>query len=246
MLFCLVHGAWHDEACWQPLVAELEHRGHECVVPVLPLDDDAACFDDYAEVVVECLRDRDPPVLVGHSMSSAVIPLVAHKRPVRLLTYLCPAMVGVPPLPGEPPRRRAGYESPPVDTGGRSRWPRERAITQLYRRVQPELAERLAARLRPQPQAVFKQPYPLGSPPDVPSDFIYAREDELFDDRWSRWIARNLLGVEPIELPGGHFPMLEHPAALADVLETASGDQRNRTKRAADTRSCARPARPPN
>ena len=227
MLFCLVHGAWHDEACWQPLVAELGRRGHECVVPVLPLDDDRAGFDDYAEVVIGCLRDREPPVLVGHSMSSAVIPLAAVKRPVRLLIYLCPAMGGCSPPPGEPPWRRAGYDSPPVDAMGRSWWPRDRAIAQLYKRVEPQLAERLADRLRPQPQPVFDGPYPLARPPDVPSALIYAREDELFDDRWSRWIAHHVLGVEPIELPGGHFPMLEHPTLLADVLETVS-DERGR------------------
>jgi hypothetical protein len=53
MLFCLVHGAWHDEACWRPLIAELGHRGHKRVVPVLTLDDNRASFDDYAEVVAE-------------------------------------------------------------------------------------------------------------------------------------------------------------------------------------------------
>jgi pimeloyl-ACP methyl ester carboxylesterase len=143
---------------------------------------------------------------------------------VRLLVYLRPAMGGLPPPPGEPPWRRAGYDSPPVDATGRSWWPRERAIAQLYTRVEPEHAERLADRLRPQPQSVFDQPYPRAAPPDPPSALIYAREDELFDDRWSRWIARNLLGVEPIELPGGHFPMLEHPARLADALETVSGE----------------------
>jgi pimeloyl-ACP methyl ester carboxylesterase len=218
-LFCLVHGAWHDGVCWQPLVAELGHRSHECVVPVLPLDDDRASFDDYANVVVECLRDREPPVLVGHSMSSAVIPLVAVKRPVRLLVYLCPAMGGFAPLPGEPPRRRADYDPPPLDASGHSWWPRERAIAQLYGRVERGLAEPLAERLRPQPQSLFDDPYPLLRPHDVLSAFIYARDDELFDHRWSCWIAHNLLGVDPIELPGGHFPMLEHPATLADLLE---------------------------
>jgi pimeloyl-ACP methyl ester carboxylesterase len=97
---------------------------------------------------------------------------------------------------------------------------------QLYKRVAPEHAERLADRLRPQPPAVFDQPYPLARPPDVPTAFIDAREDELFDDRWSRWISHELLGAEPIELPGGHFPMLEHPAVLADVLETVSSEPR--------------------
>jgi pimeloyl-ACP methyl ester carboxylesterase len=31
-------------------------------------------------------------------------------------------------------------------------------------------------------------------------------------------MARELLGIEPIELPGGHFPMLEDPEALAELL----------------------------
>jgi pimeloyl-ACP methyl ester carboxylesterase len=31
-------------------------------------------------------------------------------------------------------------------------------------------------------------------------------------------MARELLGIEPIELPGGHFPMLEDPEGLAELL----------------------------
>jgi pimeloyl-ACP methyl ester carboxylesterase len=220
--FCLVHGAWHDDACWELLVAQLECRGHECVTPVLPLEDAAASYEDYAAVVVECLRGREAPVLVGHSMSSAVTPLVAVKRRVRLLIYLCPAMGGFPPPPDEPPYQRVGYERPPVDADDRSWWPHDRAVSELYGRLDTHIAERLAARLRPQPQAVFSMPYPLTRPPDPPSAFLYARKDELFDDDWSRWIARRLLGVDAIELPGGHFPMLEHPATLADLLEQVS------------------------
>ncbi len=220
--FCLVHGAWHDDLCWELLVAELERRGHACVTPVLPLEDAAASFEDYAAVVIECLKGRDAPVLVGHSMSSAVIPLVAIRRAVSLTVYLCPAMGGFPPPPAEPPYQRPGYERPPVDAEGRSWWPSDRAVSQLYGRLDTRLAERLAPRLRPQPQAVFRAPYPLERPPEVPSAFLYAHDDELFDPEWSTWIARQQLGVEAIELPGGHFPMLEHPAVLADILERIS------------------------
>lgn len=220
--FCLVHGAWHDDACWEVLVTELERRGHECVTPVLPLEDAGASYEDYAAVVVEALEGREAPVLVGHSMSSAVTPLVAGKRRVRMLIYLCPAMGGFPAPPDEPPYQRAGYKRAPVDADDRSWWPHDRAVNELYGRLDREIAERLAARLRPQPQAVFSMPYPLERPPELPSAFLYAREDEIFDDDWSRWIARRLLGVDAIELPGGHFPMLEHPATLADILERVS------------------------
>jgi pimeloyl-ACP methyl ester carboxylesterase len=32
-------------------------------------------------------------------------------------------------------------------------------------------------------------------------------------------MAREQLRVEPIELPGGHFPMVEDPERLAEVLD---------------------------
>jgi hypothetical protein len=37
---------------------------------------------------------------------------------------------------------------------------------------------------------------------------IYAADEEFFEPEWERFIARELLGAEPIEIPGGHFPML--------------------------------------
>ena len=173
--FCLVHGAWHDAACWQPLADELARRGHQCMTPVLPLEHADATFEDYAQVVVDRLEGRHRPVLVGHSMSSAVIPLVATKRPVRLLAYLCPAMGGFPAPADGPPYQRQSYERPPTDAKNRSWWPHERAVSQLYARAHPELAKRLARRLRPQPQTVLSDPYPPQRPPDVPSTFLDAR-----------------------------------------------------------------------
>jgi hypothetical protein len=35
---------------------------------------------------------------------------------------------------------------------------------------------------------------------------------------WSRTAARRRLGVEPLELPGGHSPMLADPERLAGAL----------------------------
>jgi pimeloyl-ACP methyl ester carboxylesterase len=217
--FCLVHGAWHDASCWELLTGELERRGHDCIAPVLPVETVGATFEDYAQVVIDRLVGHDEPVVVGHSMSSAVVPLVAVARPVALLVYLCPAMRGFPAPEGEPPSRRAGYEPPPTDERDVSRWPIDRAVSDFYAHVDPALARQYAARLRPQWTGVFSAPYPLARPPQVPSAFIYAREDEVFDDRWSRWISQTMFGIEPIELPGGHFPMLEDPALLADHLD---------------------------
>ena len=47
-------------------------------------------------------------------------------------------------------------------------------------------------------------------------------EDEFFTPEWERFVAREMLGVEPIEIPGGHFPMAEDPDRLAGVLDRLS------------------------
>ena len=65
------------------------------------------------------------------------------------------------------------------------------------------------------PTTPAKGDYPLDSHPELPTVLIYARHDEFFEPDWERFMARELLGVEPIELPTGHFPMLEDPDALA-------------------------------
>jgi pimeloyl-ACP methyl ester carboxylesterase len=50
---------------------------------------------------------------------------------------------------------------------------------------------------------------------------VYASEDEIFTPESRRWAARHAFGLEPVELPGGHFPMLEAPSDLADLLEAS-------------------------
>lgn len=49
-------------SCW---FAALERHGHKCLTPVLPLQDAAASFEDYAAFVLDCLHGRDAPVLFG-------------------------------------------------------------------------------------------------------------------------------------------------------------------------------------
>jgi pimeloyl-ACP methyl ester carboxylesterase len=87
----------------------------------------------------------------------------------------------------------------------------------MYTRLPPETARTLAQRVRP--LAPVPDDYPLPGHPDVPTELVYATDDELFEPAWERFMATELLGIEPIEIPGGHFPMLEDPDALADLLD---------------------------
>jgi hypothetical protein len=54
--------------------------------------------------------------------------------------------------------------------------------------------------------------------PDIPKSYILMREDGMIRPQWSRIAAAQRLGVQPIELSGGHSPMLADPDQLTELL----------------------------
>ena len=105
--FVLVHGAWHGAWCWDRLVPELEAHGHRTIAMDLPSDDEGMTFDGYADAVCATLRGAgEDIVLVGHSLAGHTIPLVAARRPVKRLVYLCSLV----PQPGRSLRDQLGED----------------------------------------------------------------------------------------------------------------------------------------
>ena len=215
--FCLIHGNWHDGSCWEPLVECLRARGHDAVAPDLPFDDPAATYEDRARPANRALDDVEGAIaIVGHSLGSAEAALVAAERQPELLVYLCPRFGSFDTPADAPPVFRERFPFPPKDEDGRMVWEPDAAIAAMYPRLPSDVARRLAERLRPGASPVGE--YPLATHPDVPTALIFAREDEFFTPEWERFAARTLLGIEPFEIPGGHFPMIEDPEALAELL----------------------------
>ena len=217
-VFALIHGSWHDGTCWQPLVDELTARGHEVVAPSLPCDDLTATWQTYADVVAESLAGHpDPPVVVGHSLGAITAALFATQHPARLVIYLNPSTPASNIPDGMPPGFRDGADEGIVTTkDGVEHWESaDAAIRVMYRNLDPADGRRLAQRLRHQADP---GPIPVERPPRVPSAYIYASDDEVFTPESRQWCAEHIFGVEPIVLTGGHFPMVEQPAHLADVL----------------------------
>ena len=215
--FALVHGAWIGPWCWELVIPPLRAAGHEVVAPELPCEDLGATFETYAEVVLRELRDERAPILVGHSLGGMTIPLVAQRLPDASMVFVC-AYLRIPGRKDGPPQFREGFGANLRDDAGRSSWSRERAVRQLFGRVPLGLAESSSDRLRAQSQSPFAAPYPLSRVPTRRATWVLATEDEAFTTAWSRWAARELVGVEPVELPGGHFPMLERPSELVELL----------------------------
>jgi pimeloyl-ACP methyl ester carboxylesterase len=229
--FALIHGAWHGAWCWEPMVAELERRGHRAVAVDLPCDDPTATTLDNAEQVVEALGDAGDigdvgdVVVVGHSLGGIVAPVVAQLRPARRVVLLA-ALV---PRPGrslsavmrsEPECTTEEFDNAPRHFGehGAVTWDPGVAAGLFFRACDPETARWAAARLRPQVWTTSQEITPLERWPDCEIVSMVCADDEVLAPDWSRRIARDVLGIEPVELPGGHSPMLACPAELADAL----------------------------
>jgi pimeloyl-ACP methyl ester carboxylesterase len=221
--FALIHGAWHGAWCWGRLLGPLRDRGHEVVVPELPSEDPELGLVDYGDTIDAALGDADDVVLVPHSLGGLVGPVVATRRPLRALVYLN-ALV---PEPGMSFSEQLSAETEPVllfeggrivDDHGRSHWPDPDATARImYPDLSPEDGRWAAERLRPQAQRSQAEPSPA-SPEGLRVESIIGVNDRVVSPEWSRRVARERLGVDAVELPGGHFPMLTHPELLADAL----------------------------
>lgn len=219
--FGLVHGICAGAWCWDTVVPHLEAAGHDVVAVDLPSDDAGATFSDYADVVHQALGPRDDVVLVGHSTGGLTIPLVTTRRPIRELVFLC----GLIPVPGKS-QFDQGFDFRGVDP---SEWQldngdgsfsfRPEAVSQyLAQDVDPAVVAELAPRLRAQFYTPFGEQCPLESFPDVARRYVLCRDDHIVRPEWSRQVAPERLGVEPIELPGSHCPFVSRPRELAEVL----------------------------
>lgn len=223
----LVHGAYHGSWCWDLLTPELERQGHRVTAVDLPISDPAAGTAAYASTVVDSIDDAGETVLVGHSMAGLVLPLVAAQRPVRRIVFLA-AMLPIPGRSLADQRRDEPLDSRTVPTT--SEWTDlgddvwmvgpATATEIFYHDAPPALAQWASARLRPQAYRYMSEPSPLAEWPDVERDCIVCRDDRAIDPDWGRGAARDRLGVEAIEIDGGHSPFLTRPAELAAVLGT--------------------------
>jgi len=221
----LVHGAYHGGWCWELLRPELERLGHAVVIPDLPSSEPDCGLLDYTEVVAGAMSPDRPSVVVGHSLSGLVIPLVAARRPVARLIFLAAFI----PQPGRSANEQRRAESidrrPPPTTAewtdlGRNVWTIGRVTARelFFHDVTPDVAERAIDRLRAQAYGVFDEPSPLDRWPPVPSSYVVCRDDRSISPDWARAAARARLGTEPIELDGGHSPFLTRPVELAAII----------------------------
>jgi pimeloyl-ACP methyl ester carboxylesterase len=224
--FILVHGAMHGAWCWELVRNELQQLGHRAFAMDLPVDNLDARIPDYADAVVRATDGiaGERALVVGHSLSGLVIPHVARRRPVEALIYLC-ALVA--PVTAADQKANLELFHPALlahrrlDEFGRIFYTDEAAIDVFYHDVAPPLQQWAVSNLRPQVPQLNTELLP--EMPGVPAYAIIAAEDRIaVSAERHRELMRTRLGIEPLEIGGGHSPFLARPAELALMLHRIS------------------------
>ncbi|MFG2290216.1 alpha/beta fold hydrolase [Streptomyces sp. NPDC048595] len=214
----LIPGAGGAAWYWHRVVPELRARGHEAVAVDLPGADESAGLPEYTDTVVAAVGDHDDVVLVAQSMGGFTAPMVCARVPVRLLV-LVNAMI---PLPGETPGQwwdDTGAPAARVAAAEAGGYPAEFDLaTYFLHDVPAGIAAAGAEHARPEADVAFGQTCDIERWPDVATRVLAAAEDRFFPPEFQRKVARDRLGIDAEEVPGGHLVALSRPGDLADRL----------------------------
>jgi pimeloyl-ACP methyl ester carboxylesterase len=218
-LFCLVHGSTQNASCWDMLISELERRSHEVVRMNLPANEPDASATRYAEVIAAAIpADRDDAIVVAHSASGLFLPLVPQTRYVRRLVFLA----AVIPQIGKSLRDQVNDDNTMFNPEWLGKDPTkdaQLALKFLFHDCSPDRSSWALTTMRLMfARQALLEVCPLTVWPAVPSSYILCTEDRAIQPQWSRQAARRRLGIDAIELPGGHCPYVSRPAELADAL----------------------------
>jgi pimeloyl-ACP methyl ester carboxylesterase len=211
--FVLIPGAGGAASYWHRVTPLLE----DAVAVGLPADDPRAGLPEYVELVAQA-AGGGPVVLVAQSMGAfTALPAVA-RLDVRALVLLN-AMI---PAPGETAGdwwENTGSQPARIAAAHAGGYGEEVDLeTYFLHDVPPEAAAGSADDQRPEADIAFEQPCEFERWPDVPTTVLAGRDDRFFPLEFQRRVARERVGVEVTELPGGHLAALSQPRAVADAL----------------------------
>lgn len=223
--FCLIHGSGQGPEGWKLLAQELERRGHRTLTPALDVSRADEGLRYHAETIAEALESSglqsQEAVCVAHSASGMYLPLAAERWPPRRMVFLAAAI----PRPGLSIREQLRADPSMLNPGwvGQNPMDRDIAVEFVFHDCPPERLEwALSTCVLFYANRAMDEPCPLSAWPLVPANYIVCAEDRTITPAWQRRAAREWLGVEPVELPGGHAPHVSRPEVLADELERIS------------------------
>lgn len=220
--YVLIHSSGHGPEGWKLVAQELERRGHRVLAPALRIDRVDEDLLYHAGTIVEALErsgfEQQETVIVAHSAGGMYLPLVAARWRPRRMVFLA----AVVPRPGQSVMDQFRSDPSMMNPAwvGKNPMDDDVALEFTLHDCPPERLEwALSTRALFYAKRAMQEPCPLESWPSVPASYIVCAEDRTVTPLWQRKTAREFLGVEPFELPGGHCPNISRPEVLADVLD---------------------------
>ena len=216
--FVLVPGAGGNAAFWQLVEPLLQKAGYRTCAVTLP-NWPGATFSDHADAIVVAAGAPEEVTLVAQSMGAFAAPLACDRLPVSELVLLN-AMI---PVAGETAGEWWGNtgqaDAMRSNDLREGRDPDAGFDPQTYflHDLTPDVLALLSEEEEPA-NSLFQTRFPLDRWPDVPTTVLVGRDDRFFPYEFQRQVARDRLGLEVEQLPGGHLLALSQPEALVARL----------------------------
>ncbi len=233
--FVLVHGAWHGGWCWHKLLTQLEKAGHRVAAPDLPghgtdsTPIETITLASYADRICEVVaQQKEPVVLVGHSMGGLVISQVAERMPdsVQCLVYVAALLPkhdeGFDQIPGSPNIRAAIQVS---EDGQSICFDPAHARDSFYADCSDEDVRFATERLCLQPAGIRVDSVSLSADRfgRVPRDYVECVHDRAIELAAQRMLQERQPCRRVYTLDSSHSPFLSMPQELARVLMESAG-----------------------
>lgn len=236
--YLLIHGAWHGGWAWKDVITLLTAKGHIVLTPDLPGHGNETTplqemtMKAYVQSVVDLLaKQSEPIILVGHSMSGAVISQAAEQLPTKVsrLVYVCAFLLEkngsvldimkndeagefLPRLVFTDDQRGAQFD--------------EATLREVFYNETPEHCIQWA-----KPQLIPTQPTePFGAPVQITNErfgnitraYIKCMRDKITTPQAQQRMIDTLPCEQVFELAADHAPFLSRPEELSDALMSLS------------------------
>jgi pimeloyl-ACP methyl ester carboxylesterase len=218
----LVHGAWADGSSWSAVIERLQAAGYKVTAPQFPL---TALADDVARLR-EVLDFQDgPTVVAGHSYGGQIMTALGANAPnVVGLVYI--AAFGLDEGESLGALLSQGPVTPALehlftDQRGFSWLSEDDFVSHFAADVDPAKAKVLYAAQQPLAGSAFSDVMGVPAWKSLPTWYLVATNDEAIPPQAEVQFAKRM-GANLIEIPSSHVPMVSHPDAVAQLIETAA------------------------
>lgn len=238
--YLLVHGAWHDERCWELLVPELRAYGHSVHTLTLPghwdrpLGPYRVSLKRYGRAVCDAAEQiGEPLILVGHSMGGMVISQAAEMKP-GLFKHMIYLAAYVPRLD-----RWTRTRDLALSDEATHMWPKlrtnwlsftvevlpDQATDLFYHDCHPRVAKRASDRLchqsgRPLVEFLRTTSARCGS---VPKTYIECLNDRVISLPLQRRMQQHSYFERVLSIHSSHSPFLSQTEHLVEMLHNIAG-----------------------